>query len=126
LNSKLHAVCDGNGRLVARLLTEGLTSDHKGAALLLPRLPNARNLIGDRDYDSNRFRRSLAERWIEPCIPSTRSRRVPIPVRRRAIAGGTMFGRLKDWRRIAMRYDRCARTFFSAICLDTTAIYWRP
>jgi transposase len=35
-----------------------------------------------------------------------------------------MFGRLKDWRRIAMRYDRCAHTFFSAITLAATVIFW--
>ena len=27
------------------------------------------------------------------------------------------FGRLKDWRRVATRYDRCPKTFFSAILL---------
>ncbi len=35
-----------------------------------------------------------------------------------------MFGRLKDWRRIAMRYDRCAHTFFSAICIASTVIFY--
>lgn len=35
-----------------------------------------------------------------------------------------MFGRIKDWRRIAMRYDRCAHTFFSAICLAATVIFY--
>ena len=35
-----------------------------------------------------------------------------------------MFGRLKDWRRIAMRYDRCAHTFFSAICLAAIVIFY--
>jgi transposase len=35
-----------------------------------------------------------------------------------------MFGRLKDWRRIAMRYDRCAHTFFSAICIAATVTFW--
>jgi len=34
-----------------------------------------------------------------------------------------MFGRLKDWRRIAMRYDRCAHTFFSAILIAATVIF---
>jgi transposase len=34
------------------------------------------------------------------------------------------FGRLKDWRRIATRYDRCAHTFFSAITLAATVIFW--
>ena len=54
-------------------------SDHKGAALILPGLPPARELIGDRGYDSNRFRAALGKRGITPCIPSTRSRKVEIP-----------------------------------------------
>jgi len=37
-----------------------------------------------------------------------------------------MFGRLKDWRRIATRYDRCAHTFFSAIRLATILTYRLP
>jgi transposase len=35
-----------------------------------------------------------------------------------------MFGRLKDWRRVATRYDRCAHTFFSAICIAATFSFW--
>jgi transposase len=48
LNAKLHAVCDGQGRPVVLLLTEGQASDHRGAALMLPRLPPANELIADR------------------------------------------------------------------------------
>ena len=35
-----------------------------------------------------------------------------------------MFNRIKDWRRIAMRYDRCAHTFFSALCLAASIIFY--
>jgi hypothetical protein len=35
-----------------------------------------------------------------------------------------MFGRLKDWRRIAMCYDRCVHTFSFANCLPTTILFW--
>ena len=35
-----------------------------------------------------------------------------------------MFGRLKDWRRIATRYDRCAKTFLSAVALAATVMFW--
>jgi transposase len=35
-----------------------------------------------------------------------------------------MFGKLKDWRRIATRYDRCAHTFFSAICIAAAVIFY--
>ena len=128
MNSKLHAVCDGQGRPVVLLLTEGQMSDHKGAALILPALPPARELIGDRGYDSNRFRAAPLKRGITPCIPSTRNRKVEIPYhktlyRQRHRIENT-FGRLKDWRRIATRYDRCAHTFFSAICIAATVSFW--
>lgn len=35
-----------------------------------------------------------------------------------------MFGKLQDWRRIHTRYDRCAHTFMSAICIAATVIFW--
>jgi len=35
-----------------------------------------------------------------------------------------MFGRLKDWRRIATRYDRCFTAFFSAVAFTATVIFW--
>ena len=61
------------------LLSEGQMSYHKGAALMLLSLPPASDLIGDRGYDSNRFRAALLKRGIMPCIPSTRSRKLEIP-----------------------------------------------
>jgi putative transposase len=124
----LHAVCDGQGRPVLLLLTEGQMSDHRGAALVLPALPPAQELIADRGYDSNRFRAALLERGITPCIPSTRSRKVELPydkiLYRQRHRVENMIGRLKDWRRVATRYDRCAHTFFSAICIAATVTFW--
>ncbi|MFT6570040.1 MAG: transposase [Sphingomonas echinoides] len=35
-----------------------------------------------------------------------------------------MFGRLKDWRRVATRYGRCPTVFFSVVFLATTIIVW--
>ncbi|HIN22326.1 MAG TPA: transposase, partial [Rhodospirillales bacterium] len=35
-----------------------------------------------------------------------------------------MFGKLKDWRRVATRYDRCPHTFFSAICIAAFVIFY--
>ena len=61
------------------LLSEGQMSDHTGADLLLNALPRATVLIGDKGYDSRRFRGDLAERGTSACIPSSRSRKIPIP-----------------------------------------------
>ena len=35
-----------------------------------------------------------------------------------------MFGRLKDWRRVATRYDRCPKVFLSAVALAATVMFW--
>ena len=128
MNSKLHAVCDGAGRPIILLLSEGQMSDHKGARSILDALPKAKSLIADRGYDSNWFRKALIDKGILPCIPSTRSRKVPIPhdkkLYRQRHRIENMFGRLKDWRRVATRYDRCAHTFFSAICIAATVLFY--
>lgn len=61
------------------------------------------------------------------CIPSTRSRKQPIPydntLNRRRHRIENMFGRFKDWRRIVMRHDRCARTSSASITLAATATF---
>jgi transposase len=128
LNSKLHAVCDGEGRPLVMLLSEGQMSDYKGAALMLNALPPAKALLGDRGYDAGWFRNALAARGIVACIPSKSNRKIPIAhdrtLYRQRHKIENMFGRLKDWRRIHTRYDRCAHTFFSAICIAATVIFW--
>jgi transposase len=100
------------------LLTEGQMSDYKGAALMLPALPKAKELLGDKGYDANWFRKALAERGIRACIPSKSNRKIQIEhdraLYRHRHKIENMFGRLKDWRRIHTRYDRCAHTFMSA------------
>ncbi|MBE7734291.1 transposase [Devosia sp. CC-YST696] len=36
----------------------------------------------------------------------------------------SLFARLKDWRRIATRYDRCAGTLMTAITIAAIRICW--
>ncbi|WP_150005777.1 IS5 family transposase [Iodidimonas muriae] len=128
LNSKLHAVRDGEGRPIMMLLTEGQMSDHKGALLLFPSLPRAKELLADKGYDSDWFREALIDQGITPCIPPRSNRKVQHPYdaqlykQRHKIEN--VFGRIKDWRRVATRYDRCAHTFMSAISIAATMCYW--
>ena len=74
------------------------------------------------------FRDALQDKGIKPCIPGRRSR--PEPVRydkrryRRRNRIEIMFGRLKDWRRIATRYERCPKVFLSALALAATVMFW--
>ena len=105
-------------------------SDHKGAAIIYPKLPIADMLIGDKGCDSDAFRDALTRRGITPCIPPRANRRLPATyckaLHKQCHKIENMFARLKDWRRISMRYDRCAHTFFffSAICIAATVIFW--
>jgi transposase len=103
-------------------------SDHKGAGLVLGALPQASHLIADRGYESSLFRAELEAGGIGPCIPSSRSRKVPHDydkaLYRQRPKVENLFAKLKDWRRIATRYDRCAHTFFLAICIAATVIFW--
>jgi transposase len=128
LNSKLHAVCDGLGRPLIMLLSEGQMSDYKGAALMIEAFPKAKALLGDKGYDADWFRQALIERGIAPCIPSKANRKVQIDydktLYRQRHKIENMFGRIKDWRRVHTRYDRCAHTFMSAICIAATVIFW--
>ena len=95
---------------------------------MLSVLPEADVLIADKGYDSDRFRSALNNLDIQPCIPGRSNRKEPVKYDTRLYKQRNlierMFGRLKDWRRIATRYDRCAHTFFSAICIAATVIFW--
>jgi transposase len=128
LNSKLHAVCDSRGRPLIMLLSEGQMSDYKGAALMIDAFPKAKALLGDKGYDADWFRQALSERGITPCIPPKANRKIQIDydkaLYRQRHKIENMFGRIKDWRRIHTRYDRCAHTFMSAICIAATVIFW--
>jgi putative transposase len=121
-------VTDGNGNPLILLLSEGQMSDHKGARLMVDALPKAKSLTGDRGYDSDWFRKALIEKGIEPCIPPKKNRKIQHPYdealykKRHKIENS--FGWLKDWRRIATRYDRCAHTFFSSICIAACFIFY--
>jgi transposase len=112
------------------LLSEGQMSDYKGAALMFASLPRAKTMIADKGYDGDWFRQALAARKTAACIPSRSNRKVAIPhdsvLYRQRHHIENMFGKLKDWRRIHTRYDRCAHTFMSAICIAATIIFWLP
>ena len=103
-------------------------SDHRGACLVLNTLPPAKTLIADCGYDSKTLREALQAKGIEPCIPSSRSRKVPYPYDKALYQKHqkveNLFAKLKDWRRIATRYDRCEHTFFSSICIAAAVIFW--
>lgn len=87
-----------------------------------------KRLLADKAYDADSLRDWLNARSIQAVIPSTASRNTPYPLDRIAYKRRNlierMFCRLKDWRRIATRYDRTARNFLSALALAATLSFW--
>lgn len=115
-------------RPIAFLLTGGNVADCTAADILLEQLPRTRLVHGDKGYDSDAVRRKIERRGAAPNIPPKANRRwkncfSPYLYRdRNAIERS--FGRLKDFRRIATRYDRSATNFLAAVCIAATVSYW--
>jgi len=91
-------------------------------------MPEGAILHGDKGYDSNAIRRQIEGQSATPNIPPKINRRwkpcfSPVLYRNRN-AIERMFGRIKDFRRIATRYDRLAQNFLAALCLAATICYW--
>ena len=111
-------------RIFAALSAKGGKPDQ----LMIDALVRANALLADRGYDADWFRAAFAAGDIAACIPSKANRKVPIPrdtvLYRKHHRIEYMFGKLKDGRRIHTRYDRCAHTFMSAICIAATVIFW--
>ena len=99
-----------------------------GIAELLGRIPAPRRLLADRAYDARRLRDWLTERGCEVVIPPNPTRKHPHNYDKLAYRGRNvverMFCRLKDFRRIATRYDKRADTFLSAVFLVAAVVWW--
>ena len=83
---------------------------------------------GDKGYDANSLRLLLAEQGTRAVIPSTASRKVAIPYdahayRKRNLVE-RMFCRLKDFRRVATRYDKLARNFLAGALIAAALLWW--
>ena len=118
------ATATANGRPISFFVSAGQVSDYIGARALLSSLPDVDWLLGDRGYDADWFREALQDKGIRACIPGRKQRKTTVKYDKRRNRIEIMFGRLKDWRRVATRYDRCPKAFFSAIALAATVIYW--
>ena len=100
---------DDQGRIVAFAITAGQLGDARAAYGLLAPLPAAQLCLADGGYDSNDLRRFLAERGSQPVIPNNPTRKHlhpfdPVAYRARNLIERA-FCRMKDWRRLATRYE---------------------
>jgi transposase len=91
-------------------------------------LPSSTELVANKGYDSQDLREWLEARGTEAVIPPRKNRKIQydydktIYKQRNIIE--RMFCRLKDWRRIATRFDRNLKNFIGAIALAAAVIWW--
>lgn len=110
------------------LLTPGNVSDITVANTLVSQAVGMRYLIADKGYDADALRNSLRKAGTVPVIPgrSNRKRKIRFDETRykdRHLVENA-FCRLKDFRRVATRYDKLSRNFLSAVALATILAYW--
>lgn len=119
-------LADALGRPVRFIITAGQVGDVTVAPALVDGLAGAA-VLADKAYDSNAFRRHVADIGAAAVIPSNRTRKILIPHDAMAYKCRNRiercFNRLKHFRRFATRYDR--RTIhFAGFVLLAAAMIW--
>jgi transposase len=87
-----------------------------------------RRLIADKGYDADALRRDLRKTGTTPIIPGRRTRKRAIRYDRSRYKDRwrieAAFCRLKDFRRVATRYDKLAANFASAVAIASVVAFW--
>lgn len=145
LTTKIHALIDSGVRPVTVLLSPGQAGDNPGLVPLLDALAQTghrpAHLLADKAYSHPSTRRELRRRRRRHTIPERRDQvehrrskgsacgRPPkfdpeIYRQRNTVERG--FGRFKQWRGIATRYDKYARTYLGGVLLAAIVVLARP
>ena len=129
LTTKIHLLANIERIPLDFSLSPGQASDViEGEKLISKNWSKFKTLLADKAYDADNFRESLKEHNKNACIPPKSNRKNPafydgeLCEQRSVIEN--MFGRLKDWRGIAMRFFRCAHTYDSAVCIALISIFF--
>jgi transposase len=132
LSTKIHAGCINEKTGVSIALTGGECHDAPGFDPVFEQLPPENSLeygVMDKAYDSNHIREKLRENDITPVIPPKSNRKEAIDydkdqykLREKV---ERFFNRLKQFRRIATRYEKLGQTFLAFIYVVASCIIIR-
>jgi transposase len=125
---KIHLRTNAKGNPLTFDVTSGEAHEVKGYDALMELHDNDPDrLLGDKGYDSDNIRNDLAERGIVSVIPPRSNRKVSIEYDREAYKRRNLIercvNRLKQFRRIATRYEKTARAYLSMLCI-ASALIW--
>ena len=125
--TKACVIADGAGRAVAFALAPGQAHELPHAVPLLARLPDVPLwVVADRGYSSHAFRQHVWNLGARPAVPAKRNEApVACPdwiyASRRLVEN--LWARLKEWRAVATRYEKTAKSFLGVLCL-AAALDW--
>jgi transposase len=127
-STKIHLRTNAKGDPLAFEVTGGEAHEVKGyGALMGLHDTNPSRLLGDKGYDSDEIRDDLATRGIAPVIPPRSNRKTPVEYDRDAYKRRNLIercvNRLKQFRRIATRYEKTARAYLSMLCLAAARLW---
>ena len=129
LTTKIHARVDAKGRPLCLLVSPGQVHDILCAEALLDGLEKRAVVIADKGYDADRVRAHIRAQGAIPNIPNrsnrTRKFRWNKALYRQRNHVERFFNKLKQFRRIATRYDKLGATFFAFIKLAAVRIWLR-
>jgi transposase len=127
--TKIHLAAADERTTVAAVLTPGQTGDAPTFPAVRDAVPAAcqpKSAAADKAYDSDAIRADLAKEGIEAVIPSLGCRKEPIPYDRKKYRERNrverLVNRLKQFRRIATRYEKLSATFLALIHLTAALI----
>ena len=113
-STKIHACTDALGNAVRLVATAGQAGDCPQARGLLSGL-DTRMVIADTSYDSDANRAHCAEKGIAVVIPNRPNRTEPLPLDEAYYRDRNkierFFGRVKQYRRLATRWDKTIVSF---------------
>ena len=125
---KIHAIVDALGLPLKFILTGGQAADITQAVPLMESV-SAQACLADKGYDSDAFVAWLKDRGIKAVIPPKANRKEQrdcdywLYKERHAVE--CMFGKLKYFRRIAMRYEKKAVHFMGMLAFAATLLWLR-
>ena len=126
LSTKIHAAVDALGNPVRLILTPGQVSEHGQANALIEGF-TLEAVLGDKGYDSDAFLGVIRARGAEAVIPPKKNRRAPQVVDWHRYKNRNLverfFQKLKQFRRVATRYERLERNYRSLLSL-VSAMIW--
>jgi len=125
--TKLHLAAADESTAVVVVLTAGQCHDAKAFPAVFGAIPEscpAEYAVMDKGYDSDEIRDTLVDRDIAPVIPSKVNRIEPIEYSKKHYKTRNrverLIGKLKQFRRVATRYEKLAGTFLAFVQLTAT------